>query len=411
MTSSFYWMTNFGGGFVLMSPFLSDFISWYILLPINIIIAIQILITNKFKIHLGIEAVPFLALIVIHSFFVLSTSSPFHEIIKKEILIAGFFLFFYVLSSKSYEDGFIKILISFCVLISTFSILKFILLLNGIGFSFLFASCGLLYPEGTQLCINPIIFTYLLLLGVFFSLMTKKYYLVPLLLVSGFFTESRRFLILIPLIILFFTFFYKHKIPLRWVACYATLVATIIFFQERTSIFLIEEQINIFDVKKSDKYLTIVDSTSNISSLIYTLFTSQVGFDSRLPKIFLGLELLDSAPMGFEYHHHFLFQEHNNIVYDYPHLPLLSEYLIGGGVLLFISIIFILTPIFILFLRKEWAYLFLMIVSFAYFQISGDNLLSVPNLITIMVFMMLKAREVKNSETKSANNSSDTHRY
>ena len=131
MTSIFYWTTNFGGGFVLISPFLSDFISWYILLPINIIIALQILITNKFKIHLGIEAVPFLALIIIHSFFVLNTSSPFHEIIKKEIFIAGFFLLFYILSSKSYEDSFIKIFISFCVLISTFSILKYILLLDG----------------------------------------------------------------------------------------------------------------------------------------------------------------------------------------------------------------------------------------------------------------------------------------
>jgi hypothetical protein len=241
--------------------------------------------------------------------------------------------------------------------------------------------------------------------------MSKKYYLVPLILVSGFFTESRRFLILIPFVILFFTLFYKHKIPLKWVACYATLLVTIIFFQETTSIFLIGEPITILNAKNSDNVLTIVDSTSNLSSLINTLFTSQAGFDTRLPKISLGLELLDRAPMGFDYHHHFLSQEDNKIVYDYPHLTLLSQYLIGGGALLFISIIFILTPIFILFLRKEWAYLFLMILSFAYFQISGDNLLSVPNLITIMVFLMLKAREVENSETKSTNNSSDTHRY
>lgn len=310
-------------------------------------------------------------------------------------------LFLFVLSvidRKELKFIMEKLLISIPILmfiISILSLLKFVLLLNGMKLKILVKQT-LIYPWGTSLITDYNMFSYSLSIGIISMLILyrkanekkNKYFLIITILLSTttiLFSGSRRGWIVLFFLLFFIILKVFKKIKLTLNRKKILIICLGLLFLSSSFIVL-----NKIDIKNEE-----------VEKLKYRFSTIQNGgFSQRTDRWDYALKIYQNEFTikekifggGFDYLPLFASKFAPHVKEDYPHSPILSSLLYGGLIGFIISIIFIINLINSLIkIKNEYKYDFLLIfvISLMYVLISGNSWFSNKLFLFLIIIILL----------------------
>jgi hypothetical protein len=399
------------------------------------------------SIPLGVWLLLLLCLFHVHG--VWRSYSPFESRVLVDILIVAAGLGVFLLGWSERDDssamlkGFFAALVPFTVVMATIGLVKAALLQRGILLGFILARYPDQYPPGSSLRSDINLFG-LSMLVAGLGLASSRYegkdsryktifqaLGLAVIVAAGMLSESRRFIVLatlIPIVWLVQKLSVNSKYDLRkkvLIPVIGLIGAIGVLFWVIHSQAPIETAVVLnfpgmppsvasqkqdpsgteYEGKPENQDLTVrkTDFTM-IFRLLGTLGADQAyGFESRIEKWRLGIRLLKEGAwlrgMGFAYHEVFSCRFADCEILDYPHLPILSEWLVAGvpGVMTALAIYFLLFQSIWRSGRDGWksGLSAIALATIPYSLISGDTIFSIPQFIIICLLAQCQQRAGK----------------
>ncbi|MNI44628.1 hypothetical protein D3C73_990100 [compost metagenome] len=127
-------------------------------------------------------------------------------------------------------------------------------------------------------------------------------------------------------------------------------------------------------------------------AMLGTMADGTLGTGSRLEYWKLGTSMMGWFPQGWSYHKVFSCSFSPCSEYNYPHISIVTEWIIGGVVFGLIAIAFYAWPFLLIWRTKSVVVISLFLVSVPYSLISGDTVFSLPVCIACMLVALSAVR-------------------
>lgn len=370
---------NFWAGVALAAPFYAEFFSWYFAIFLALPLGLAI-ITKRPDIRLpSIAIFPMAVLILSHFLAIFYSQSKFQFQITKDLLIATFLLMVYIMSDDDALDGFLKTIMPLGIISAFLGIAKAALLDRGYVLGLILENCGY-YPAGSALCVNYNNLGMIWLITAIACLRNGWWRLLPVLITAGLLSSSRRFIVLATMLP-FVWIFLEGKTAVIKSVLVAGLIALLLNAVTDSESFerfrFGNEPYTVLFINNIDEII-LTTNRSNPTAMLGTMTDGTLGTASRLDYWRLALDNIRWFPQGWQYHEDFSCSFSDCSDFHYPHMSIMSEWLIGGIVLGLTAIMFYLLPLFLVMRNKSVVHISILLFSLPYSLISGDTVFSLP---------------------------------
>ena len=366
----------------MAGPFYAEFFSWTYAVALALP-ALYTMVARRSVIYLPHAAIsPMVALLLLHAVALKFSGTPFETQVIKDLLIAFYLLAIYSFADEKAAEGFFLAVIPVGFISACLGLVKAALLDRGYLLGFILESCNS-YPAGSALCVNYNNLGMLWLVAALGCISKRWWPLLPILLAAGALSSSRRFLVLMVLLP-FIWILIQGKFALIRSALVAIATGFLVFFvSDPVSFkkFQFGEQAYsvIFQLDGPDA--DVINTPINRSSpsvILGTLADGTVGTASRFEYWKLAYTQLSWLPQGWNYHRTFACTFSPCTDFHYPHMSILSEWIIGGALFGAIAIAFYAWPAWSVWRQKSVAHIALLMLAMPYSLISGDTVFSLP---------------------------------
>lgn len=373
---------GFWGGIALSSPFYAEFFPWHwaaiLVLPLAICVCLY---PAKLKApHPSIA--PMVMLLLVHGIALFFTETRFGYGVVKDLILATFLLAIYFLANEDASDGFFLALLPLGLLSAIIGLFKAGLLDRGYLLGFIVDTCDS-YPAGSALCVNYNNLGLLWLITALACLRGRLWPLLLILITAGALSSSRRFLLIAPSLPIVWILLEKRSGAIKAAIIGVLSVASISAITDPESFerfrFGAEPYTTIFGY--SEGSATSVSGRINRSAplvMLGTIGDGTLGTATRIDFWKLGLESTKWHPQGWAYHETFSCSFSSCTEFHYPHLTILSEWIIGGMLAGVLAILFYACPLFAIFRQRRPLSIALALIILPYSLISGDTVFSLP---------------------------------
>ena len=383
------------GGVAMASPFYAEFFSWDFSIFLSVPFFLNFIFYRERINNLSFAVFPIILLIGLHALALIFSPTRFYESITKELVIAIFLLIIYSFSQKEMLSGFYFCLIPLALVTALLGLLKAAMLDRGYLFDFILQGCSS-YPLGSSLCMNYNNLGLIWLIATLGCMRKKIWIFIPILLAAGALVGSRRFIVLMALLPLIYFFIAGRTTIIKsiFIAFFSISLIQLISHPSSFEKFrfgdnsyktikiknMIGNFFNYGEIKASSFEEVYVDSInrSTPSAMLGTMKNKELGTNSRLDLWRMGLSLLAFLPQGWSYHEIFSCAFAACQGYSYPHMSIISEWIIGGAIFGIIGLLFYILPFYYLILSRNIPAFFLYFISIPYSLISGDTVFSLP---------------------------------
>lgn len=385
----------------MAAPFYAEFFSWFwaaaLALPL-----LFMAVFKRGKLSLPNAAIlPMLGLLLLHVAALGYSETRFEFQVIKDLITASFILSVYLLADEDTSDGFFSAVIPLGVITALLGLIKAGLLDRGYLVGVILDNCYY-YPAGSALCVNYNNLGLLWLVAALGCLKNRWWLLLPILVAAGMLSSSRRFIVLAG--ILPFVWVVLQGIPAvtKSVLVAVMVLLTIYCVTDPASFeryrFGQEPYKVVFSFDNKDTRVSI-DTVSNAdaigeavqinrsvpSAMLSTMADGTLGTASRLAYWDLALSSLGWVPQGWSYHEEFSCFFSSCTEFHYPHMSIMSEWIIGGFVFGMIAILFYVLPAWTVLRQKSTVHIALLMFAVPYSLISGDTVFSLPVYISCML--------------------------
>lgn len=387
----------------MAAPFLAQFLPWKYtgLLFLPFIASVILTRARPSRIPPVLLLTVFLA--VVHVLGLVFTDTPFAYQVIKELCIFALLLVVFLLAGEEATDGFFAVIVPLGVITAVLGLVKMAMLDRGYLFGPLVdamtdsGSCST-YPWGTSpLCLDYNILGLLWLLAIIGAMKSRWWLVAATVVAGGMLLGSRRFILLAPFLPVVWIVLERKKALLK-VAAVAAIALLL--------------SIAVADSEQYRKYQsgelrwTIVELTgvrppaelqgpsrTYAGVMLGTISAdSEYGLDARIDRWKTGAQGMKIAGSGFEYHTEFSCKFSNCRDFDYPHMPIMSEWLIGGLVAGLAAIGFYIGLLWAAWRRRAIIPAAALLVTMPYSMISGDTLFSLPQMMSVAMVVLLLPR-------------------
>lgn len=372
-----------------------------------------------------------LALLVLHTIALLFTDTAFFNQVVKDLIVASFLLAIYLLASEDTSSGFFFSLLPLALVTAVLGLIKAALLDRGYLIGFIIEGCSY-SPAGSALCVNYNNLGLLWLVAALGCLKTRFWWGVLFLVAAGVLSSSRRFIILVGLIpfvwilIQGWSAVVKSVIVAMLAAALVYVVSDPVSFEkyrfggepyqvlsfndlfkkradEPSAEVIVDSLpgVDLGPIASDNQSVSGVDdpqggieagrldskvaiSRSTPGAMLSTLADGAAGTGSRLGFWKLGLSMLSWLPQGWAYHEVYSCSFSPCSEFNYPHMPVIAEWIIGGVVFGLVAIAFYAWPFWLVWRRKAVLPIALFMVAMPYSLISGDTVFSLPTCLACM---------------------------
>jgi len=389
---------GFLGGLAMATPFYAEFFSWrwVVLLVVPLFVLLLVRRENVKKPPLAI--LPMVLLLLLHVVALGFSHTPFAKQVVKDLVIASFLLFVYVLADEDMLAGFFSVLIPLALVTALLGLLKAGLLDRGYMLGFILDGCDR-YPAGSALCVNYNNLGLLWLVAALGCMKTRFWWLIPIFVAAGALSSSRRFIILVVFLpVVWITLRgYLSIIRIVPVVLLSIFIVNSIsdpesfekfrFGDEPFTVFRLENFIgdsqNQNQNQNQKQNQTINRSTPE--AMLGTMLDGSGGTASRLDLWRLGISMVSLVPQGWRYHQIFSCEFSGCKYFDYPHFSIFSEWIIGGVFFALVAIAFFVWPFWLILKTRRLFPIALFFLAMPYVLISGDTVFSLPICIGCML--------------------------
>ncbi|MGB3290149.1 MAG: hypothetical protein WBA83_12830 [Burkholderiaceae bacterium] len=401
----FFHRKGFWGGVAMAAPFYAEFFSWF-WVAFMAVPLLFIVISQRIKIKYPPVAIaPMVSLLFLHVVALMYSETKFEHQVIKDVVTSTFLLVIYFLTDEDAIDGFFIAIIPLGVISALAGLIKAALLDRGYLIGAILENCYY-YPAGSALCVNYNNLGLLWLVAILGCLKKRWWWFLPILVASGLLSSSRRFIVLVAFL------------PFVWIlvegkativkAAFVTALTTLLVYtvtnpnsfekfrfgkEPYTIIFSLKS-----DTPKSTSPISAPDSEngydtgliisinrSNPTAMLGTMTDGTLGTASRLSSWKLAFSNLSWLPQGWAHHKLFSCSFSRCSEFHYPHMSIMSEWLIGGVLFGLVAIIFYAWPLGLIIRQKSLVHITLIMGAMPYSLLSGDTVFSLPIYIASML--------------------------
>lgn len=397
--SDFLLTKGFWGGVAMAAPFYAEFFSWYLVVVLFAPLFFFVVFHRDAKIakpHLAIA--PMVILLLLHLVALIYSDTNFEYQVIKDVIIASLLLVIYFLADDDVSDGFFVALIPLALVSALFGLVKAALLDRGYVIGFVLEGCSS-YPAGSSLCVNYNNLGLLWLVASLGCLRNRLWVVLPILIAAGALSSSRRFIVLM-VFLPFVWVLMCGKSALLKSALVAVLAASVIYlgtdpdqferFQSEKKPYKVifdfrEPSTDNKNISTNDKGLSADGAEistwinrSTPSVMLGTMDDGTLGTASRLSYWRLAFHNLGWLPQGWSYHKLFSCSFSPCSDFHYPHMPVMSEWIIGGVLFGLVAVAFYAWPVWLVWRRRSILHISLFVFAMPYSLMSGDTVFSLP---------------------------------
>lgn len=400
---------GFWGGIAMSAPFYAEFFSWFwaatLILPLLFLVAFR-----RGKLSLPHAAIlPMLGLLLLHVIALGYSETRFEFQVIKDLITASFILSVYLLADEDTSEGFFYAVIPLGIVTAVLGLIKAGMLDKGYLVGFILDNCYY-YPAGSALCVNYNNLGLLWLVAALGCLKNRWWLLLPILVAAGMLSSSRRFIVLAG--ILPFVWVVLQGIP---AVTKSMIVAVMVlltiycvtdpasferyrFGQEPYKVVFnfynkdahIDENVSTDVSTGADSVEGMVGGSVQInrsvpSAMLSTMTDGTLGTASRSAYWKLAFSNIGWIPQGWIYHEGFSCFFSSCTEFHYPHMSIMSEWIIGGVFFGMVAIMFYAFPGWVVLRRKSTVHIALLMFAVPYSLISGDTVFSLPVYISCML--------------------------
>lgn len=378
-----FWGKGFLGGVAMATPFYAEFFSWRwtVLLAAPLFVLLLMRRANMKKPSLAI--LPMVLLLLLHVVALIFSHTMFVGQVVKDLIIASFLLFVYVLADEDMLAGFFSTLMPLALVTALLGLVKALLLDRGYLIGFIIDGCSY-YPAGSALCVNYNNLGFLWLVAALGCIKTRFWWIIPFLIAAGALSSSRRFIVLMVFI------------PFIWIMIQgrsAILKSVIVTLLSALLIYAISDPVSFERFRYGGEAYTVL-SIGNINGLnglnglninrstpeamLSTMGDGAGGGGSRMKFWSLGLSMVSWLPQGWVYHKVFSCEFSLCTDFHYPHMSVITEWIIGGVFFSLVAVAFYVWPFWCILRERQIVPTVLFLFALPYSLISGDTVFSLP---------------------------------
>lgn len=398
---------GFWAGVAMSIPFYSEFVpyGWAAILMLPLVLG---LLAWRTTLRLpNICVYPILIIMMSHLVALLFSSSQYEWNVIKELVITSLLLCIYIIGDEDSINGFFCAIIPLGVTLSVFGLLKATALDRGYLIRPLLEICQS-YPTGSAFCNDYNMLALIFLVSIVGCISTNRWMFVPLIVAAGLLSGSRRFIVLSAFLPVIFLFLIKSNPFIKICTTAAIAFALVNLVSNPTSFeeyrfgdkmykvipdSRIESGHQQFTKKNELDNNVIKINRSTPSAMVGTLNDGKLGTSSRTEYWKLGLSLAAWLPSGLSYHEIFSCTFSSCDEFHYPHMPIISEWIIGGFFIGILSILFYVLPVFVTLKHGSLPAFILILFTLPFSLISGDTILSVPMYIACVLVALNTVRK------------------
>lgn len=391
---------GFWGGVAMSAPFYAEFFSWW-WAGLLIVPFLLLLFIHREKVKCPHAAVlPMIALLLLHVVALGVSDTVYESQVVKDLIVASLLLVIYLLADEDTSVGFFYFLVPLALVTALLGLVKAGLLDRGYLIGFVIDSCPY-DPPGSALCINYNNLGLIWLVGILGCLNKRLWWLLPLLIAAGALSGSRRFVVLMVFI------------PVVWVlvegrsavakSLFIALFSTVLVYGVTDPVSfdryrLGDEPFRVLEFKFGAKegvestHITAKINRSAPMAMLGTMADGTLGTGSRLDFWKLGASMLSWVPQGWSYHEVFSCSFSPCSEFNYPHMSIMTEWIIGGVIFGLVAIAFYAWPFSLIWRAKRVLPIALFVVALPYSLISGDTVFSLPICIACMLVALSSVR-------------------
>jgi len=382
------------GGGAMVAPFYAEFFSWRWVVLISVPFFLFFLVYREKIKKPPLAVLPMMVLLLGHLLALFFSSTPFADQVIKDLVVASFLLFIFFLSDEDLSSGFFALLMPLAITTAALGLLKAALLDRGYLIGFIADGCTY-YPAGSALCVNYNNLGFMWFVAVLGCIKWRLWWAVPLLVTAGVLSSSRRFIVLAMLL------------PFIWIALqgwadkYRVLCTAVLSFllisgvSDPDSFERFRFGGEDYKVLRLDGVFAVDNlyiNRSNPEVMLSTMADGTLGTASRLELWRLGASMLKWWPQGWSYHQIFSCEFSSCSSFEYPHMTIISEWIIGGALFAVVTIGFFLWPLFRIAQARQLSSGVLFVVALPYVLISGDTVFSLPACVSCMLVALSSVR-------------------
>lgn len=383
------WEKNFLGGVALAAPFYAEFFSWqWVVLLVAPLVVVLLMRRERLE-KPPLEILPFVVLLAVHVVALMLSYTMFSGQVIKDLVIASFLLAVFVITGKDMLAGFFLALIPLALGTALLGLLKAGLLDRGYLIGFIFNGCSA-YPAGSALCVNYNNLGFLWLVAALGCIKTRFWWCLPFLLAAGALSSSRRFILLMSAIPVVWFLIQGRSAMVRLLSVVTATGVLLIIIPDASSFEKFWRQTTPYkvlefggDVDREDMQAKI--NRSGPMLLLGTMADGTLGTSTRQDFWRLGASMVSLAPQGWHYHEVFACTFSPCVDFHYPHMPVISEWLIGGALFALVAIAFYVWPFWLILRERRLFPIALFVLVMPYALISGDTVFSLPTCISCML--------------------------
>ncbi len=398
----------------MAAPFYAEFFSWrwVVLLAVPFFFH-SLLFRSKLK-KPPLAVIPMVLLLGLHGASLLFTTTPFIGLVVKDLVIALFLLFVFVQAEEDMLVGFFSFLIPLALVTATVGLLKAALLDRGYLIGLIADSC-FYYPAGSSLCVNYNNLAFMWLVAALGCMRTRFWWAVPILVAAGALSSSRRFIVLM----IFLPFFWillqgwSATVKVTFAVLLSALLINVVSDSESFERFRFGGEP--YKVLSLNGVLTSRDMSNNRSTpefmlgtmagrdmsinrstpevMLGTMADGSLGASSRLEFWALGTSMVNWWPQGWSYHEVFSCKFSSCSDFHYPHMTIISEWIVGGFLFALVAIAFFVWPFLQIVMAKQLFAAALFFLAVPYALISGDTVFSLPGCVSCMLVALSSVRK------------------
>jgi len=379
----------------MTAPFYAEFFSWrWVVLLAAPLFLFSLFYRKKVR-RPPLAILPMILLLGLHSVALIFSSTPFADQVVKDLVIASFLLFVFILADEDMFVGFFFALIPLALATAVLGLLKAALLDRGYLIEFIADGCSY-YPAGSALCVNYNNLGFMWLIAALACMRTRFWWAIPVLVAAGALSSSRRFIVLMMFL------------PFLWVMLQGWSVTAKVMYAVLLSVLLINvvsdpesfERFRVGDEPYKSLSFTGVTRTDDMiinrsrpEVMFGTMADGALGASSRLELWTLGALTVSWWPQGWYYHEVFSCRFSSCADFHYPHMTIISEWIIGGVVFAFVAIGFFVWPFWQIARARQLFAGVLFLVALPYVLISGDTVFSLPACVSCMLIALSVVRD------------------
>ncbi len=397
------WRKNFLGGVAMASPFYADFFSWQWVVLLAAPLFVALLIRRERLETPPLEILPFVLLLAVHVVALMLSYTVFSGQVVKDLVIASFLLAVFVVAGKDMLAGFFSALIPLALGTAFLGLLKAGLLDRGYLIGFILDECSA-YPAGSALCVNYNSLGFLWLVAALGCIKTRFWWCIPFLLAAGALSSSRRFILLMSFVPVVWILIQGRPALVRVLGVVIATGFLLFFIPDASSFENFRHGATPYkvlelsgEVGRANKEVGRVNkevgrvnkevriNRSGPAVMLGTMADGTLGTSTRLDFWRLGASMVSWAPQGWHYHEVFACTFSPCVDFHYPHMSVISEWLIGGALFALVAIAFYAWPFWSILRGRRLFPVALFVLAMPYALISGDTVFSLPICISCML--------------------------